>query len=86
MRQGHRLARTDVYCLPTPKDDYRILAGSGGEPPQWIWRAAIRQLDLSAGQLGFTHQPLLAWGLLDREGGYIHCLAMPGSGIGCLEV
>ena len=32
-RQGHRRACTDVYCLPTPKDDYRILAGSGDDTP-----------------------------------------------------
>ncbi len=70
MWYGHRRARTDVYCLPTPKDDYRKLAGSGDDPPQWIWRAAIGRLDSSAGQLGFKHQPLLTWTSRSRERAY----------------
>lgn len=48
--------------------------------------AAIRQLDSSAGQLGFRQQPLLAFGGLDREDGDINCLAMHELGTGCLEV
>lgn len=76
MRQGHWRACTDVYCLATPKE----------KPPRWIWMAAIRQLDSSAGQLGFRQQPLLAFGGLDREDGDINCLAMHELGTGCLEV
>lgn len=67
--QGLRRARTDMYCLPRPKDDYRTLAESGDEPPQWIWRALNGHVDSSAGQLGFGHQLLLTLGLLDGEHG-----------------
>ena len=42
-------------------------------------------LDSSAGQLGLRYQLLLALGLLDREDRNMHCLAIPGSEIGCLE-